>query len=161
MRCKTAERWILRSLDGRLDAAAEAELRTHCDACPSCARARREYRVLLSRLRGRPAAEPLPAFWERLEPRLEKEARLVPWLTWERWSLRAIPVCLALAVAMGGLFLTAPAETAALTPTEVMLYENGNPIPEAQALFEQTRVEDRGLMLIFASDVRSPGRQKP
>jgi len=150
MNCKKAEKLILRSLDGRLDGRAAGRLEGHLAVCPGCRRAQAEYRSMLGLLRDGRDAEPLPRFWERLEPRLREETELVPLLFWERWSLRAIPVFLSLVILAGAALFFTP-EASELTPSEALLLENRNPIAESQAIFEADQADTRNMMLMFAS----------
>lgn len=159
MNCKKAEKWLLRSLDGRLDGRAEALLSEHLEACPACRKARAEYRSMLALLRQAPDAAPLPLFWERLEPRLREETELAPLLFWERWSLRAIPVFLALVFAAGAALFFTP-QAGELTSSEALLLENRSPLTETQAIFDAEKPETRNMMLIFASlEEKTPGRR--
>ncbi len=159
MNCRKAEKRLLRSLDGRL-AGPEAEaLGKHLETCPACRRAATEYRSMLALLRDRSEAEPMPRFWERLEPRLREEKEIMPLLVWERWSLRAIPAFLALVGIIGGfLFFTPPA--AEMSPSAALLLQNQDPLSDTHALFEADRSETRTLMLMFASlDEKTPLRR--
>jgi anti-sigma factor RsiW len=159
MNCKTAEKWILRSLDGRLDERSRALLAAHLKGCPACRKAEAEYRSMLSLLREGKEQAPLPRFWERLEPRLREEERLVPLVVWERWCLRAIPVFVALAMLAAGLFITAP-QKAAMTQSEVLLLEDVNPLTETRSIVEEQRPEKRNMMLIFASLDEKPAARR-
>ena len=159
MNCKQAEKRILKSLDGRLDGRAADFLGRHLEACPSCRKTAAEYRKMLDLLRNGRDAAPQPGFWERLQPRLREEREAAPFLFWERWNLRAIPVFLALvAVAAAALFFTPqPGE---LNASEALLFENRNPLTETQAIFEAERAEDRNMRLIFASlEEKAPVRR--
>ena len=62
MNCHKAEKQLLRSLDGRLEAAAADLLGKHLEACPSCRKAASEYRSMLALLRDGEEAQPLPRF---------------------------------------------------------------------------------------------------
>ena len=150
MNCRKAEKWLLRSVDGRLDGRAAALLAGHLGSCPSCRKADREYRRMFDLLRDGRDAAPLPRFWERLEPRLREETELVPLLFWERWSLRAIPVFLALVALVGGFLFFAPRD-AELSQSATLLLENRDPLSETHALFEADKAETRTMMLMFAS----------
>lgn len=159
MNCRKAEKWLLRSVDGRLDGRAAALLAGHLESCPSCRKAEREYRRMFDLLRDGRGAAPLPRFWERLEPRLREETELVPLLFWERWSLRAIPVFLALVALVGGFLFFAPGD-AELSQSATLLLENRDPLSETRALFETDQAETRTMMLMFASlDEKSPLRR--
>ena len=151
MRCRKAEKWLLRSVDGRLDAARGRELEAHLASCPACARAAAEYREMFGLLRNRVSEEPLPRFWERLRPGLAEEKKSFPLIIWERWCLRAIPAFLGLAVAFGaGLVLFAPPARTQLTQAE-LLFRDQNPVIEASTLFAEGRGESRPMELLFAA----------
>ncbi|MGZ5495855.1 MAG: anti-sigma factor family protein [Candidatus Aminicenantales bacterium] len=159
MNCRKAEEQLLRSIDGRLDERARGLLAKHLEACPACRKAEREYRSMFSLLRDSPGAAPLPRFWERLEPRLREETELVPLLFWERWSLRAIPVFLALVILIGGFLLFTP-QVRELSQSATLLLDNRDPLSETRTLFEVDKPETRTMMLMFASlDDKSPLRR--
>jgi hypothetical protein len=159
MNCRKAEKWLLRSVDVRLDRRAADLLAGHLEVCPFCRKAEREYRRMFDLLRDGRDATPLPRFWERLEPRLREETELVPLLFWERWSLRAIPVFLALVALVGGFLFFAP-QDAELSQSATLLLENRDPLSETRALFEADKAETRTMMLMFASlDEKSPLRR--
>jgi anti-sigma factor RsiW len=162
MNCKAAEKGILRALDGRLDDRSRDRLVEHLKVCPSCRKAEAEYRSMLALLRPEKEAAPLPRFWERLEPRLREEQKIVPFVLWERWALRAIPAFAALVALAAGLFLFTP-QAREMSQSEALLIENTNPFSETKSLFEAKRPEDKSLMLIFASFDEKPSvkRQLP
>jgi anti-sigma factor RsiW len=150
MNCKTAEKWILKSLDGRLDERSRGLLEEHLRACPFCRQAEAEYRSVLALLRPEKKEAPLPRFWERLEPRLKEEQKVVPLVLWERWALHVLPVFVALVALAAGLFIFTP-QTREVSQSEAVLIENTNPFSETRGLFEAKRPEDKSMMLIFAS----------
>lgn len=152
MRCRKAEKWLLRSVDGRLDASRGRDLEAHLAACPACARAAAEYREMSGLLRVRTMEEPLPRFWERLQPGLAEEKKSFALVLLERWCLRAIPAFLGLAVAVGiGLvLLVPPVQAPALTQAE-LLFRDQNPVTEAGTLFAGGRGESRQMELLFAA----------
>ncbi|HSA95199.1 MAG TPA: zf-HC2 domain-containing protein [Acidobacteriota bacterium] len=159
MNCRKAEKWLLRSFDGRLDGRAAGLLEKHLAACPSCRKAEADYRSMLALLRDGRDAEPLPRFWERLEPRLREETEIVPLLFWERWSLRAIPAFLALVILIGGFIILTP-QAAELSQSAALLFENRDPLQENRALFEADKPEARTMALMFASlDEKTPLRR--
>jgi len=162
MKCKTAETWILRSLDGRLDERSRGLLAEHLKGCASCRKADAEYRSMMTLLREEREDAPLPRFWERLEPRLREEQKIVPLILWERWALHAIPVFAALVVLAAGLFIFTP-QAREMSQSEALLIENANPFSETRSLFEGKRPEDKSMRLIFASLDEKPsvGRQSP
>ncbi len=159
MNCRKAEKLMLRSIDGRLDERGRDRLAAHLAACPACRKVETEYRSMLGLLKAGREAEPLPRFWERLEPRLREEREIVPLLFWERWSLKAIPVFLALVLLLGGFLFFAP-QARELSQSATLLLENRDPLSETQALFEADKPETRTMMLLFASlDETSPARR--
>ena len=159
MNCRKAEKLLLRSIDGRLDGRDAALLAKHLEACPACRKAEAQYRSMFGLLKAGGDAAPLPRFWERLEPRLREETELVPLLFWERWSLRAIPVFLALVILIGGFHFFAP-QTREMSQSATLLLENRDFFSETQALFEADKPETRTMMLLFASmDEKSPARR--
>jgi predicted anti-sigma-YlaC factor YlaD len=162
MRCKTAEKWISLALDGRLDGRSRGLLDEHLRACPACRKAEFEYRSALSLLRTGKEESPLPRFWERLEPRLREEQKIVPFVLWERLALHAMPAFVALVALAAGLLLLTP-QTQEMTQSETLLMENANPFSETRGLFEQKGSEARSMMLMFASldDKPAPRRQLP
>ncbi|MCX6571867.1 MAG: zf-HC2 domain-containing protein [Candidatus Aminicenantes bacterium] len=159
MNCKKAEKWVLRSLDGRLDGRSGGLLRKHLEACPSCRKAEAEYRSMLALLRDGGEAAPLPRFWERLAPRLREEMEIAPLVFWERWCLRAIPVFLVLVViAAVALFFTPQA--AELSQSEALLLENVDPLSGTGQIFSADKADTRNMMLLFASlEEKTPVRR--
>lgn len=159
MNCRKAEKLLLRSIDGRLDGRDAALLAKHLEACPACRKAEAEYRSMFNLLKAGGDAAPLPRFWERLEPRLREETELVPLLFWERWSLKAIPVALALVILIGGFHFFAP-QAGEMNQSATLLLENRDLFSETQALFDADKPETRTMMLLFASmDEKSPARR--
>jgi anti-sigma factor RsiW len=150
MNCRKAEKWLLKSMDGRLEGAALDLLGKHLEACPACRKAAAEYRSMLALLRDSRQDEPLPRFWERLEPQLREETEIVPLLFWERWSLRAIPVFLALVALVGGFLILTP-QAGELSQSAALLLENRDPLSDTHALFDADKPETRSMMLMFAS----------
>jgi anti-sigma factor RsiW len=159
MNCKTAEKRILRSLDGRLDERSADLLGKHLEACPPCRKAEAEYRSMLALLRDGTDAAPLPRFWERLQPRLREEREIAPFLFWERWNLRAIPAFLAIVFVAGAALIFTP-RAGQLTASEALLLDNTNPITVAEQLFGEEKPDERNMMLLFASlDDKIPARR--
>jgi len=159
MKCKTAEKWILWSLDGRLDERRKSLLDDHLRTCPACRRLDVEYRAMMALLHESNGEAALPRFWGRLEPRLKEERKLVPLVLWERWALHAIPVFVALVVLAAALFIFTP-QTREVSQSETLLIENTNPFTETKNLFEQRPPERRSMMLIFASLDEKPSARR-
>jgi anti-sigma factor RsiW len=162
MRCKDAERRLDRVLDDRLEPALRTAVAEHIALCPGCGRRAEDERALRALLRQAPGAEPDPGFWDRLQPRLRAEKRLVPLLLWERWCFRALPVFMTLVLLLVGLVLLGPRSSESMTQTEALLLENKNPFSETQRMFDAQRSEDRNMMVIFASlDERGTSGRRP
>jgi predicted anti-sigma-YlaC factor YlaD len=162
MKCKDAEKRLLRSFDGELEGAVKADLDSHLEACPDCRRKQSEYSVLLKNLKVEDA-EPLPYFWERLETKLRERERGEPWSIWAQWSRKVIPVSLALIVLfVGALAIFSPAAEEELSQPAALLLQNVNPLIETKTLFDAEKLEDKGLVIIFAADEKtSERRQRP
>ncbi len=159
MNCRKAEELLLRSIDGRLDGREGDLLAKHLEGCPACRKAEAQYRSMFSLLREGRDVAPLPRFWERLEPRLREETELVPLLFWERWSLRAIPLFLALVILAGGFLFFTP-QARETSQSAALLLEDRDPLSETQALFDTDKAETRTMMLMFASlDDKTPLRR--
>jgi predicted anti-sigma-YlaC factor YlaD len=159
MNCRKAEKLVLRSIDGRLEGRDVELLGKHLESCRGCRKTAAEYRSMLALLRDGRDATPLPRFWERLAPRLREETEIVPLLFWERWSLRAIPVFLALVVLIGGVHFLTPA-AGEMSQSATLLLENRDPLSETQAIFDVDKAETRTMMLMFASlDEKTPLRR--
>jgi len=158
MKCKDAEKRLLRSFDGELEGATKAELAGHLKACPGCRKKQSEYGLLLKNLKIEDA-EPLPYFWQRLETKLRERERVEPWTIWAKWSRRAVPVALALLLLfIGGLVFFSPGEED-LSQAEALLLRNANPLAEAKSLFEETKLENKNMMIIFAADEKASTRR--
>jgi len=158
MKCKDAEKRLLRSFDGELEGATKADLDGHLKACPGCRRKQTEYGVLLKNLKVEDT-EPLPYFWQRLEAKLRERERVEPWTIWAKWSRRVIPVALALILLfIGGLAFFTPGEEN-LSQTEALLLQNANPLAEAKSLFDETKLENKNMMIIFAADEKTSTRR--
>jgi anti-sigma factor RsiW len=160
MNCRKSEKRVLLSLDGRLDAASEAEMREHIRNCPACTRMENEYRKMFGLLRNERKDELLPDFWERLRPGLARERKSFVLLLWERWCVRAVPVFLGATLAFGiGLIFFAPRSQAPMTQSELLLLRNQNGLSENQSIFDEAKGDGRHIELIFAAD-QTPGGGK-
>jgi len=158
MRCREAEKWLLRSMDGALPSDRQSALDGHLKQCPGCRRAQREYQSAIEFLRQGPAGEPLPFFWTRLESRIREREKLEPWTVWLRWSRRAIPVALLLIGFFVGAiaFQPRPSDEDMSQPAALLL-KNANPLAEANTFFNEEKSENKNMMVIFAGDERLPG----
>lgn len=151
MNCRKAEKLISKQLDNRLEARESAWLENHLQHCPACARLASDYQQLKNLTAElKVEAEPQPYFTERLLARLSSEPKPSIWAAVERLYARAIPVFLIMVTLLVGvLFLVQPAERQ-LSQSEMLLFQNQNPLKEMQALFEEERPENRQLKLLFA-----------
>lgn len=152
MNCRRAERRLLRRHDGRLSPAEEAGLELHLRSCPNCREAESEYRRLLDALSSPQGSRPKPMFWPRLEAAIAESERENGWASVRRWCRRAVPAALAVTAALlAVLLLFSPGPRTELSSSESLLLSNDNPLDETRTLLEENRVEDRNMMLIFAS----------
>lgn len=152
MDCKKAERLLLRSLDGKLEASEEPAVDLHLRECPACRRKKEEYRLILGLLRPVQPAEPLPLFRERVLARLEQREKTRPLIFGLKLAHQAVALCLAAVVLFGvGILIFRPQEPRELSSVEAFLLRDENPLGEAANVLSQSRPEDRNMMLIFAS----------
>ncbi len=159
MTCRQAERSILRSLDRDLEAGAESALSAHLRTCSRCRALQAEHVALRDALRQEEAPSPRPFFVERLRTRLEALDRPAPAAVWQKWCLRAIPVSLFLiGLFVGGLMFMPSSEEAA-NASQALLLRGSNPISETSSYFDETRIDDKNVMLIFAAEERTPERR--
>lgn len=89
---------ILRSADGTLSAASQAELDAHVERCPDCRDALRE-QAAVSRLLGDVGMQPVsPGFAARVRQRAVPEAGLLGLFPWRAWTLRLAPLAAVIAL---------------------------------------------------------------
>jgi anti-sigma factor RsiW len=160
MRCRKAERLLLRGFDSRLTDREINRLGSHIGTCPACHLKQEEYGVIFHALKAEPS-ETLPDFWERLQPKLKEREKAAPWTLVRAWSLRAVPISLVvILLLLAAMFFVLPSRQRELSQTEALLLHNENPYAETRALFEETRPENKNMMLIFtAADEQSPSRR--
>jgi len=152
MNCRTAERWLLRRHDRRLSPDKEQELDTHLRVCPVCSTREDGYRALFADLGRETAPPPRPLFWERLEARIVEKERENGWGLVRLFCRRAIPVSLALsALVLAAVLLFSPAREAQFSSSESLLLRDDNPLVETRILLDNNKLEDKNMMLIFAS----------
>jgi len=152
MDCKKAERFLLRSLDNKLEPEEKTLLEAHLEKCPSCQKKAREYRMILSLVRPQTVPELLPYFKERLLAKLKEKERTAPALLWVKWAHRAVAFSLVAFLLFGaGILFFRPQEPQEMSQTERFLLQDENPLGEAASILDQKRAEDRNMMLIFAS----------
>ena len=153
MKCHDAEKLMLRAKDSALAGPGRDSLDAHLRQCPRCRRVEEEYRSLFRSLRPVESRGPAAFSWERLRTRIEEREAAALKPQYEKWALKAIPAAIALALLIGSASLlfksSAPSNISA---SEELLLRNTNPLVEARTILDQKRLEDKGLMLIFASN---------
>jgi hypothetical protein len=161
MNCRDAEKLMSRAKDFVLAGPVRASLEAHLRDCPRCRRADEEYRGLFLALRPTDRPGPATLSWTRLRARIEEREAAELNSPYEKWALKAIPAAVTLALLIGSAsVLFRPARRANLSPTEELLLSNTNPLVEARTILDQQKLEDRGLMLIFASNEARPPEGK-
>lgn len=159
MKCRKAERCLLRSLDRPLNAAERLELDRHLGSCPRCRVLGGEYSALRDSLRGLPQGSPRPYFWQRVNARIEALEHPEPAAVWRKWCLRAIPVSLFLiGLFIGGLIFL-PGGNDNLSQSEALLLHNANPMIGTSAYLDDAKGVDKNMMIIFAASGRSPEKR--
>jgi len=143
MRCKKAEKGILRAMDHQLSDEQQQELAEHLHSCPACRTMELEYHSLLQTLQKEDFPAPYPYFWERLQPRLQEKRHPALMPIWKQWGLRAIPLSLAVIL----MFVLAGAEP--LSDSGILL-RNRNPFPDTLLLADE-EVENPNMVLIFSA----------
>jgi len=168
MKCKKAERMILRSLDGLLSNEEMTLLEGHIRSCPACQTKKEEYQGILDALKEEEFPEPKPYFWERLQFKLNERKRYEPLSLWKQWGLRAIPISFLIVVLLAtAILLFMPPKEEELAPSlsqsGILLFQNTNPLQETQPILEQEGAENKSMMLIFTSLAEKNGirRQFP
>jgi len=152
MNCRKAERLMVRTRDFVLTATEKDSLDSHLRRCPRCRRARQEYQDLFGALLPLEPSQARSYSWERLKARIEEREAASRKPLYEKWALKAIPAAVALALLIGSasLLFQSP-QPAPYSATEELLFPNDNAQSEAQTILEQQKLEDQGMMLIFAS----------
>jgi predicted anti-sigma-YlaC factor YlaD len=159
MNCRQAERHLLRSMDHAPDEAGRRALDLHLRDCPRCRELAADYAVLRDGLHGLPQGSPKPYFWERLKARLDAPERPEPSAVWQKWCLRAIPVSLfVIGLFIGGMIFL-PAGDDGLSQSETLLLRDSNPLAETNALLDESRTDDKNILIIFAASERPPERR--
>jgi predicted anti-sigma-YlaC factor YlaD len=156
MKCKKAETFLSKSLDGLLTAEEKNALEEHLKGCSSCKKKRDEYILIAETLGREDFPEVSLYFWERLRPRLKESKKYAFWSEWKQWGLRAVPVSIiAVATLALGLALFLPQPTDELSQTGNLLLNNP-PLPEAVTLLEAETGENKSMQLIFMAMEEKP-----
>ena len=140
------------AVDGDLPPAEAQAVRTHVDACPRCAPAMAELRMMVMATQALDAPEPPPTLWAAIEGGLERHERR-SWLAWRPFTIGALAggvavvllaaVLPALRARTGGTVASIP------LPAEVhdpLLYEAEAEFAEAAAAYERSIEKLRGLL---------------
>lgn len=162
MNCKTAEKLFLRAHDGLLSEEETRELEKHIDSCLLCQKSRAEYQNIFDVLQKTDFPEPKPYFWERLRPRLNEQKTFELWQGWKQWGLRAIPLSLLLVLFLASAILVlVPQPREEFSQSGVLLFEDQSPLQDTGTILDQEGVEDKNMMLIFASFEEQPVSRRP
>ncbi len=162
MRCKTTEKWILRSMDHNLTDEQEQALAAHRRECAACRALEQEYCSLRQILQSEDFPAPKPYFWERLQPRLEQNPRPGLQALWKQWGLRAIPCSLAVIVffVLAATFLISP-QTEELSQAGILLRDQ-NPFQDTLLLADDVSGNPNMILLFSSLDENdSQRRQSP
>jgi hypothetical protein len=162
MNCKKAEKLFLRAHDRFLSEEETTKLEKHIDSCFLCQKSREEYKNIFDVLQKTDFPEPKPYFWERLHPRLKEQKTFEPWQVWKQWGLRAIPLSLlfVLLLATASLVL-GPQPREEFSQSGVLLFEVQSPLQDTGAILDKEGVEDKNMMLIFASLEEQQDSRRP
>ena len=157
MKCKKAETFLSKSLDGLLTGEETDALEEHLKGCSSCKKKKEEYIFIAATLGKEDFPEVNPYFWERLQPRLKENRKFAFWTEWKQWSLRAAPVSIIAVVFLAlGLALFLPQPTDELSQTGDLLLSNTLPLPETVTLLEAETGENKSMQLIFMAMEEKP-----
>jgi anti-sigma factor RsiW len=166
MKCKQTEKYLLKSLDDRLNPSESIRLKSHLDGCSHCRKRLSEYQIIRSSLKKEIFPETKPYFWERLQPRLKEKRTIEPWCVGKQFGLRAIPLSILIVVLFtAAVFLLVPSqnEDLELSQTGVFLLQDSNPLGETQTLLSEEGDINKHIMLIFSSldETNNIGRNLP
>ena len=166
MKCKQSEKYLLRSLENRLNPSETTQLKVHLDDCPHCQKRLSEYQIIRSSLKEERFPETRPYFWERLQPKLKEKSLIDPWTVRKQFGLRAIPLSVLIVVLFTvAVFLFVPSqnEELELSQTGIFLMQNSNPLEETLTLLSEEGDGNKHIMLIFSSldETNNIGRNLP
>ena len=157
MKCKKAETFLSKSLDGLLTGEETDALEEHLKGCSSCKKKKEEFIFIAETLGKEDFPEVNPYFWERLQPRLKDSKRYAFWSVWKQWSLRAVPVSIIAVVMLAlGFALFLPQTTDDLSQTGDLLLRNTPPLPETVTLLEAESGDNQSMQLIFMAMEEKP-----
>lgn len=162
MNCKNAEKLFLRAHDGLLSGEETRELEKHISRCSFCQKNSAEYQTIFDVLQQTDFPEPKPYFWERLSPRLKEKKVFEPWQLWKQWGLRAVSLSLVLVLFLASaILLLGPQPREEFSQSGVLLFEDQSTLQDAGSILDQEGVENKNMMLIFASLEEQPDSRRP
>jgi hypothetical protein len=166
MKCKQSEKYLLRSLENRLNPSETIQMKEHVDHCPRCRKRQSEYLIIRSSLKEENFPETRPNFWERLQPKLKEQSKVDLWTVQWKFGLRANPLSVfvvALFAIAVFLFVPSQQEELDLSQTGVFLLQQSNPLGETQTLLSEEGEVNKHIMLIFSSldETNNIGRNLP
>ena len=157
MKCKKAELFLSKSLDGLLTNAEKDALEEHLGGCSCCKNKREEYAFIVETLGKEDFPEVNPYFWERLQPRIKENRKYAILSELKQWSLRAVPVSIiAVVMLVLGLALFLPQPADELSQTGDLLLLNNPPLSETVTLLEAESGENQSMQLIFMAMEEKP-----
>lgn len=150
MTCKKAEKYLLRSLDSRLNQEERHELNRHLKTCIACQKKLREYQEIRDTLRITDFPTPKPYFWEHLQPLLKDRGSYELWPMWKQWGIRAIPLSLAVILFALILINLMPPPNQELSQSGILLRDQ-NPFQETIPLLGKEEMDNPNMVLLFTS----------
>lgn len=152
MKCKKAEKFLLRSFDGVLKIEERDKLERHLKSCLLCQRKKEDYQSILEALKEKDFPETRPYFWERLQPKLKERKKYEPLLLWKQWGMKTIPLSLLMIILLTiALIFSFQRKNEELSQSGILLFQNANPIQEAKIFLEEGGIENKNMMIIFTS----------
>jgi hypothetical protein len=144
------------AVDGDLPPAEAQAVRTHADACPRCAPAMAELRMMVMATQALDVPEPPPTLWAAIEGGLERHERR-SWLAWRPFSIGALAggvavvllaaVLPALRARTGGTIASVSVVPAAVAEVhDPLLYEAEAEFAQAAAAYERSIEKLRSLL---------------
>jgi len=144
------------AVDGDLPPAEAQAVRAHVDACPRCAPAMAELRMMVAATQSLNAPEPPPTLWATIEGGLERDERRPWWLSWRPFSIGALAGGVAVVVLAavlptlrartGTTVASIPVPAAVAEVHDPLLYEAEAEFAQAAAAYERSIEKLRGLL---------------
>jgi len=81
---------------------------------------------------------------------------------WKQWGLKAIPLSLLLVLFLASaIFVLGPQPREEFSQSGVLLFEDQSSLQDTGTILDEEGVEDKNMMLIFASLEEQPGSRRP